>query len=75
MRKLSVFLIFWASFGNIIAQTDTIFPPLTIGEWRQHLPWQRARYVTQDPTRVWYATEWAVVELDKQDHSPRFLQK
>ncbi|MDO8368997.1 MAG: hypothetical protein Q7T20_19525 [Saprospiraceae bacterium] len=61
--------------GTNIAQTDTIFPPIAIGEWRQHLPWQRSRYVTQSTDKVYYATEWAVVEIDKVDRSSRFLTK
>ncbi len=51
------------------------FPDLIIGEWRQHLPWQRVSYVTQSETKAYCATEWAVVEVDKADRSPRFLTK
>ncbi|MCC7465426.1 MAG: hypothetical protein IT261_04115 [Saprospiraceae bacterium] len=57
------------------AQTDTIFPALTIGQWRQHLPWQRARYVTQSQDKVFFATEWALVELEKSYRSSRFITK
>ena len=58
-----------------IAQSDTIFPPLSIGEWQQHLPWQRSKYVTQSSDKVYYATEWAVAEIDKADRSSRFITK
>ncbi|MBK8194757.1 MAG: hypothetical protein IPK76_16645 [Lewinellaceae bacterium] len=51
------------------------FPPLKIGEWRQHLPWQRSTYVTQSDSKVYFASEWAVVEIDKADRSQRFLTK
>ena len=51
------------------------FPSIAIGEWRQHLPWQRAVSVTQSDTKIYYATEWAVVEIDKVERSPRFLTK
>jgi len=56
-------------------QPDFGFPPLRIGEWRQHLPWQRVTYVTQSATKVYCATELAVVEIDKTDRSTRFLTK
>ncbi len=60
----------------VFAQTDTIpFPPLRLGEWQQHLPWQRATYVTQSSKKTYYATEWAVVEIDKVDRTPRFITK
>lgn len=75
MRLVTSLALFFAALANTFAQTDTIFPPLTIGEWRQHLPWQRAKYVTQSNDKVFYATEWAVVELDKVDGSSRFITK
>jgi hypothetical protein len=75
MRQLSSFLLFLAFLSNINAQTDTIFPPMSIGEWRQHLPWQRSKYVTQSNDKVYFATDWAVVEVDKVERSSRFLTK
>lgn len=75
MRQLSLLVLFFTLFTQAFAQTDTIFPPLTIGEYRQHLPWQRARYVSQSNDKVYYATEWAVVEIDKAERSSRFLTK
>jgi hypothetical protein len=58
------------------AQTpDTIFPDLRIGEWQQYLPWQRAVSVTTSQEHVYYATDWAVVQIDKQDRSPHYLTK
>jgi len=67
--------VFFSFLGTNIAQADTIFPPLTIGEWAEHLPWQRSRYVTQSSEKVYYATEWAVVEVDKAERSSRFITK
>lgn len=32
-------------------------------------------YVTQSPDKVFYATEWAILEIDKADRSPRFTTK
>ncbi|MBK8555925.1 MAG: hypothetical protein IPL65_09220 [Lewinellaceae bacterium] len=57
------------------AQTAASFPDIGIGQWQQHLPWQRAFYVTQSDAKVYFATEWAVVEIDKADRSPNFLTK
>jgi hypothetical protein len=51
------------------------FPELRIGEWRQHLPWQRGKYVAQSTSKVYFATDLALVELDKSDRSPRFITK
>jgi len=75
--RLSLFTLLFCCFSaQIFAQTDTLsFPPIAIGEWRQHLPWQRATYVTLSETKVYIATEWAVVEIDKADRSPRFVTK
>lgn len=66
-------LFFLAVHYKMTAQVE--FPPIAIGEWRQHLPWQRAVSVSQSDTKIYYATEWAVVEIDKADRSPRFLSK
>lgn len=74
MRSFLSLVSLIVTIGNLSAQVDT-FPPLKIGDWRQHLPWQRSIYVTQSDTKVYFATEWAVVEIDKADRSPRFLTK
>lgn len=75
MRQFSCFLFLFVFLGQNVAQTDTLFPSLGIGDWRQHLPWQRARSVTQSNAKVYYATEWAVVEVDKEERSSRFITK
>ena len=56
-------------------QTNTSFPALGIGEWQQHLPWQRSYSVTQSKDKAYFSTEWAVVEIDKKERTPRFLTK
>ncbi|MCB9353143.1 MAG: hypothetical protein H6575_01090 [Lewinellaceae bacterium] len=76
MRLLYFFVFLFVASGITSAQQDpATFPPLKIGEWRQHLPWQRSTYVTQSDTKVYFSTEWAVVEIDKADRSQRFLTK
>jgi len=51
------------------------FPQITIGQWREHLPWHRATFVAQSERKVYFATEWAVVEVDKAERTPRFLTR
>jgi len=76
MRFFPTLLFLFAHTFLALGQNTTLeFPPLKIGEWRQHLPWQRAKYVTQSDSKVYFTTEWAVVEIDKSDRSPRFLTK
>jgi ligand-binding sensor domain-containing protein len=75
MRPYFSLLFFLAGLHFLPAQNDSIFPQLAIGEWRQHLPWQRAKYVTQSEEIVFFATEWAVVALDKEDRSTRYITK
>ena len=74
MRRLFSTVLLTVTLGSLSAQSDS-FPSLKIGEWRQHLPWQRSKYVTQSDSKVYFASEWAVVEIDKADRSPRFLTK
>jgi len=73
MRQLSLVLFLLTFSGLANAQSDSIFPALSIGEWRQHLPWQRAKYVTQSSENVYFATEWAVAALDKEERSSQFF--
>ena len=76
MRLLSFLLFFFSLLSPLSAQTDsTRFSSLLIGQWQQHLPWQRSAYVTQSPSKIYYGSEWAVVEIDKEDRSPEFITK
>jgi len=71
-KLLSLFsLLLWNA--AITAQVE--FPSVAIGQWSQHLPWQRAVSVTQSDAKIFYATEWAVVEIDKADRSAQYLTK
>lgn len=71
-KLLVVFsLLIWSA--TLMAQVE--FPSLSIGQWSQHLPWQRSVSVTQSDAKIYYATEWAVLELDKADRSAQFLTK
>ena len=69
------FLLFAAlSFFNfpkiLTAQTD-----LAIGRWKSHLPFNSGIYVTQSDDRVFYATHYAVLIIDKDDHALERLTK
>lgn len=76
MRPLFTAVLFLVFSGLSFAQTNNpAFPDLMIGQWEQHLPWQRARYVTQSGEKTFFATEWAVVEVDKEERSARFITK
>lgn len=74
LRFLFAFLVLGATAAPAQVSRDTL-SDLKLGQWQQHLPWQRVRYVTNSPDKVYCATEWAVVEIDKTDRSPRFLTK
>ncbi len=60
--------------GLLVAQSQR-FPEIALGQWRQHLPWQSATHLAQSAEKVYIATEWAVVELDKATRTPRFLTR
>lgn len=48
---------------------------LKIGQWREHLPFHSGAYITQSPDKIFYATEWALLEVDKTDRSTRVYTK
>ncbi len=76
MRAFLLSIAFSVLAGSLAAQSDSAsFSRLRIGDWEQHLPWQRSLYVTQSDTKVYFATEWAIVEINKADRSPRFITK
>lgn len=66
-------LLFWGK-NNAQNRSDSL-STLQLNEWKEYLPWQRATYVTQSSQKVWFATEWAVVEVDKAERSPKFITK
>lgn len=76
MRLFTLLLLSITFCQTTFSQVDTTaYPPFQIGEWRQHLPWQRSVFVTQSASKVYFATEWAVVEIDKADRSANFITK
>ncbi len=49
--------------------------PLPIGQWRGHLPYRTGSSVTQSEDKVYYATNFSILELDKEELSTRFISK
>ncbi|MEM1327414.1 MAG: two-component regulator propeller domain-containing protein [Bacteroidota bacterium] len=48
---------------------------LAIGQWKSHLPYRQAVDVTQSDERIFYATEWSILALDKVDFAAQFISK
>lgn len=74
MKKLhscfSLLVLFFLA-KNATAQTTD----LAIGQWKEHLPFSNGLYVTQSEDKVYYATRYAVLEVDKQERSLRRMTK
>ncbi|MEZ4963031.1 MAG: two-component regulator propeller domain-containing protein [Saprospiraceae bacterium] len=69
MRKFFT-ILWWLGATNLFSQTD-----LKIGQWKSHLPFQRGVYVTQSDDQVFYATQYAVLIIDKADRALERLTK
>ncbi len=54
------------------AQVDEV---LKIGQWKAHLSSQHGRYVTQSEDKIYYATDWALIEFDKASSEINFIDK
>lgn len=52
------------------AQTD-----LTIGQWKEYLPFQTGNYVTQGDDKVYYASRYALLVIDKADRALQRITK
>lgn len=48
---------------------------LGIGEWEDHLPYTRAKWVTQSDEQIYFATDLSVMSLTKDDLTPSFIGK
>lgn len=65
-----ILLLQWPTAGHLQAQED-----LAIGQWREYLPFQFGRYIAQSEEKVFFTTDFAVLEVDKQDFSLRRITK
>jgi len=71
MRKTILSCLFFLlALGLTTAQN-----PMPIGQWRGHLPYRLGQYVTQSEDKVFFSTEYAILEVDKEDFSTRQLSK
>jgi len=48
---------------------------LSIGEWEDHLPYTRGKWVTQSSDMIYYATDLSVMSLTKDELTPTFIGK
>jgi len=48
---------------------------LPIAKWRSHLPYRTGKYVAQSEDKAYYSTDHAILELDKEELSSRFITK
>src|SRR5689334_20720153 len=73
MKNLYVPFSLLVSFffmNSAVSQSD-----IAIGQWKEHLPFNNAIYVTQSDEKIFYATHYAVLEVDKAEHSVRRMTK
>lgn len=68
MRYLYPFLLLFFSSPWSFAQ-----PGLAIGQWRDHLPYNRALWVAQSDSLAYFATDFGLVTIDKTDRTTEFL--
>jgi hypothetical protein len=69
-KTVYIFLVLCLSCNNLVSQQD-----LGFGEWESHLPYQRGLVVTQSPEKIYYATDWSVMAINKSDFSLEFISK
>jgi len=68
MQRIYTLVLFVLYFTALAGQNA-----LPIGQWRAHLPYRIGQSVTQSDTKVYYATPWSVVIVDKEDDAVDFL--
>lgn len=67
---LSLGFLYILAANILTAQTD--FP---IGKWKAHLPYRTGKAVTQSTEKIYYATNFSIVSLDKDDFGVDYLSK
>lgn len=70
LRQLLSCFLFLLIINLSYSQED-----LVIGQWDSHLPFKTAKRVTQSETKVYFATDEALMIYDKDDSSFEFLSK
>ena len=61
-------ILFVSNFS--MAQTD-----IRIGQWKSHLPFNEGVHITQSSEDIIYATEWALMYINKEDNSIKTIDK
>lgn len=67
---LILFLIATIGVADLMAQNAMAF-----GRWRTHFPYKQGRWVTQSNTHAYYSNGISVLQLDKEELSPRYISK
>jgi hypothetical protein len=68
MRCISTWLLLLTT--SLAPGAQNVLP---IGQWRSHLPYNTGQWVTQSDEKVYYATNWAILSIDKEEESIDFL--
>ncbi len=71
MKKASIYFYLMVFPLFSVAKTDA----QKIGEWISYLPYQSGKTVTQSETKVYYGTEWSILQVDKEDFSTERMSK
>ena len=58
------------SFTSTFAQED-----LALGQWKAHLPYTRFFDIAQNDEFLFFATEWSLLVMDKEENTIRFASK
>ncbi|MFM8450257.1 MAG: hypothetical protein ACKOAY_09155 [Haliscomenobacter sp.] len=72
-RKILLLTAGILALGFSLRSQDTT--AMAIGQWRSLLPFRAGTFVTQSRDKIYYATELAVLSLDKSDFSVSFLTR
>lgn len=69
--RFTLFALFCLVFlSKNVAQAD-----LAIGQWKSHLPFHEGIYVTQSDDKIYYATQYALLIIDKADRALQRMTK
>ncbi|MCB0662448.1 MAG: hypothetical protein KDC24_06895 [Saprospiraceae bacterium] len=61
-------LVFFST--ALIAQSDQ-----AIGDWKSYQPYTKGVFVTQSPTSIYYAADFSLIEINKEDNTVSRLSK
>jgi ligand-binding sensor domain-containing protein len=71
MKQFFIFILSFILLSkNSVAQSS-----LAIGQWKEHLPFHTGSYVTQSDDKVYYATRYALLIIDKADRALQRVTK